>query len=166
MEGIQAKHRKEDVDYDKYPRMHHNSTLSDNEDVSSMSDESSGDEDFLGNKYPKRSGSKPKRSYTRTPRRGNSRRLTVKELTESGGIFNSDEDTSNSQEEFILPRPRNNNTDKTAPSQPSTSQFTFDQYVKKLSSGGTYTVGKWTGLRNPIIIDVLIILFRSSIGDG
>lgn len=138
---------------------------SDNDDLSSLTENSSGDEDFLGNKYAtsKRAGSgtKPKRTYTRTPRRSggggagsNARRLTVKELTQSGRIFDSDTD-SNSQEEFILPRarvsvpaPKATQTQiqpqqqpVTVSHQPTTSQFAFDQYVKKLSAGSC-TVGK------------------------
>lgn len=181
MEGIQAKHRKDgggDDGFDQYGRMqsrtpthhnHHHHNGSDNDDLSSMSSESSGDEDFLGNKYSKRSSSKPKRAYTRTPRPratpGSGRRLTVKQLTQGGGaggtvganstIFESDEDSS-SQEEFIMARgsrPGTGGFKITASAAPSSSgtglqastsaaKFTFDQYVKKLSSGGSCTVGK------------------------
>lgn len=175
MEGIQAKHRKEGDDqylqFQMQQQRHNNHnrhrTGSDN-DTSSMSDgDSSGDEDFLGNKYrtaKHKSGSKPKRTYTRTPRprsQGSSsaRRLTVKELTESGsgmlfddGDDESDDESSTSQDEFIMaPRPRGSKASGVivAPSATSSTtaasgsnQFTFDQYVKKLSSGGSCTVGK------------------------
>lgn len=173
MEGIQAKHRKEGdmvPEYGQYAshrrvHQHRHRKGSDNDDVSSMSSRSSGDEDFNGNKYSSKrasvSGVKPKRTYTRTPRRpvsasNSSRRMTVKELTEGGsnpgGIFDSD-DSGSSQEEFILPRsrpfkttvsPAGPSSSSTASTQPATSssKLTFDQYVKKISTGGACTVGQ------------------------
>lgn len=172
MEGIQAKHRKEGDMAPEYGQFaashrrvhrHRHRTASDNDDCSSMSSDSSGDEDFLGNKYSSKrasvSGTKPKRTYTRTPRRpgsgsSSSRRLTVKELTAGGnnpgGIFDSD-DSGSSQEEFILPRsmpfkttvsPAGPSSSSTASTQPVSSKLTFDQYVKKLSTGGSCTVGQ------------------------